>query len=560
VLRRTVLAYCVALGALGCARRAAPPPADPAPLIRPDGRYDVTYRIAMPDPASHLFEVSIEVAGVDVDTLDLQLPVWSPGRYARMDFARNVQRFAATAGGDTLRWDKGNGSLWRVATDGAREVQIHYRVFADNLSGTFSVLDTLHANWNGASLFMYVVGHKPDPVKLVVTPPAGWHVINGASLAVDQLEFTFPTYDHFIDTPTEVAPALDVDTMRVDGRLIRVVVHHGDAPIGAGEGRVNGVTNASAEAPRNGLRERFLRDVRRIVETEHRVLGPPPLETYTFLFNVGFPGGDGMEHLTSTQIIDASPWRAADTLLSGIETASHEYFHAWNVKRIRPVALGPFDYTREQYQPSLWVAEGWTQYYGEMTLHRAGIVDKAWLYRTLAGTVRYTSETPARLEMSARMASFHAPFWDGAAAPMATNRPAQFISYYTKGAALALLLDLKIRAASDGRRSLDDVLRVLKTRTWDARTSDYYLPGRGYTEDDVERAASDVMGENLHPWFTRYVGGVEELPWAETLALAGITLTVREGEGGREYELSDTPTATAQQVRVREGWLKGSEE
>jgi len=530
-----VLACCLALG---CAGRAATPPTEPAPLIPPDGRYNITYRVAMPEPASHLFEVEVDVAGVDVDTLKLQLPVWSPGRYARMDFARNVRGFVAEADGRALRWDKENGSLWRVVPDGARRVQLRYQVFANTLSGTFSVLDTLHANWNGASLFMYVVGHKPDPVKLVVTPPAGWHVVNGASLAVDQLEFTFPTYDHLIDTPTEVAPALDVDTMRVDGRLIRVVVHH------------NG--------PENGLRERFLRDVRRIVQTQNRVLGPPPLESYTFLFNVGFPGGDGMEHLTSTQIISAAPWAASDTLLSGIATASHEYFHVWNVKRIRPAALGPFDYTREQYQPSLWVAEGWTQYYGEMALRRAGIAGKEWLYRTITNTVRYTSETPARLEMSVRAASFHAPFWDGAAQPMATDRPSQFISYYTKGAALALLLDLKIRAASGGRRSLDDVLRLLKARTWDAQSTSYYLQGRGYTEEDVERAASAVMGENLHSWFERYVGGVEELPWAETLALAGLSLTVRSEEGRRTYELSENPAATPEQLRVRESWLKGS--
>jgi len=531
---------CFALGA-ACAGQPAPPApaAAPAPgAAGGDGRYDIAYRVAMPDPASHLFEVQLDVRGVDADTLVLQLPVWSPGRYARMDFARNVQDFTAGAGGQPLAWDKENGSRWRVATGGAPSVRVRYRVFANNLSGTFSVLDTAHANWNGASLFMYVDGHKPDPVRLTITPPAGWHVINGASQALDQLQFVFPTYDHLIDTPTEVAPAIDVDTFRVDGRLVRVVVHH------------NG--------PQQEQRERFVRDVRRIVETQNRVIAPPPLETYTFLFNIGFPGGDGMEHLTSTQVINAAPWSWGDTILSGISTASHEYFHTWNVKRIRPAALGPFDYTREQYQPSLWVAEGWTQYYGEMTLHRAGIIGKEAMYARLAGMIRYNSETPGRKEMSARMASFHAPFWDGGAPPMETNRQNTVISYYTKGEALAMLLDLKIRAASRGAKSLDDVLRLLKARTWDAPSTSYYLQGRGYTEADVEQAASEVMGSDLHDWFERYVGGVEELPWGETLPLAGLTLRVDELGDGRAYFLLDAPDATPEQVRVREGWLRGS--
>ena len=571
MLRRSVLACFVA--AAGCVGRTAAVPEPAPPAAAQAGRYDIGYRVTLRDPATHLFEIEMDVGGLaPTDTLRLQLPVWSPGRYARMDFARNVQGFTAESGGKALAWEKETGSLWRVTTGGASRVQLRYAVYANNLSGTFSVFDSTHANWNGASLFMYVEGHKPDPVKLVVTPPAGWHVLNGASLALDQLEFTFPTYDHLIDTPTEVSPSIDVDTFRVDGRLFRVAVHH------------NG--------DQRGQRERFVRDVRRIVEAEHRVLGPPPLESYTFLFNLGFPGGDGMEHLNSTQVIDDRRWSPDDTVLAGIETASHEYFHTWNVKRIRPAALGPFDYTREQYQPSLWVAEGWTQYYGEMTLHRAGIVDRAALYRMLASTVRYTNETPGRLEMSVRQASFHAPFWDGGAAPMRTNRERTFISYYTKGAALALLLDLKIRAATANARSLDDVLRLLRTRTWDARSTGYYLQGRGYTEADVERAASDVIGQDLHPWFERYVGGTQDLPWAETLAAAGVTLVVREpapagvdgtssngtsanGTGShgtstngssvapavtpapREYLLEDAPGATPAQVAVREAWLKG---
>jgi len=540
-----------ALAAAACTATAGSPgassPTTPAPAEGVAGRgpaLDIAYRLAMPDPASHLYEVEMDVGagrGALGDTLRLQLPVWSPGRYARMDFARNVQEFRAEGeGGRALTWEKENGSLWRVHPAGARSVRVRYRVFANDLSGTFSVLDTAHANWNGASLFMYVVGHKPDPVRLTVAAPAGWSLMSGDARTPAQRDFTFENYDRLIDTPTEVAPAFLLDSFRVDGRLYRVMVHH------------NGPPPAGAFA-------RFVGDVRKIVTYENRVVAPPPLETYTFLFNVGYPGGDGMEHLYSTQIIGARPWSDTAQLLTGVTTAAHEYFHTWNVKRVRPIALGPFDYTREQYQPSLWVAEGWTNYYGEVALGRAGVVGKDYTYRVLANRIRSVNEAPGRKERSARQASFDAPFFDGAAQPMRTNAANTFLTYYYKGEALALLLDIEIRARTNNQRSLDDALRRLKQLSWDQPNASYYLQGRGYTEADVERAVSDVMGADMHPWFERYVGGVEELPWDETLARAGLVLTVTRPAGAEPtYVLSDAPNATEAQRRVREGWLTGT--
>jgi predicted metalloprotease with PDZ domain len=514
------------------------PPGAGQPAALAAQPFDIAYHLTVADTIGHHYEVAIDIAGMLGDTLRLQLPVWSPGRYARMDFARNVRSFAATAAGRAIPFDRENGSLWRVYPAGARRVQVRYEVFANDLSGTFSVIDTAHANWNGAGLFMYVVGHKPDPVRLSVTIPAGWHIINGDSRSPDQREFTFPNYDRLIDTPTEVARHFEVDSFQVDGRLYRVVVHH------------NG--------DEHGQRQRFVRDVEKIVRYENRVIAPPPLDMYTFLFHIGYRGGDGMEHLYSTQIINPVPWTDTATVLPGVTTAAHEYFHTWNVKRIRPAALGPFDYTREQYQPSLWVAEGWTQYYGEIALLRAGIIDKAAYYRQLATVIRVNRETPGRRYVSARMSSFLAPFWDGARPPMETDRNGSYISYYVKGDALALLLDLEIRARTGNARSLDDALRLLKQRSWDAPSVSYYLPGRGYTEQDVEAAVSQAAGADLHDWFERYVAGVEELPFEETLARAGLTIVTRQTGTDREYAVEEVPNPTPEQLRLREGWLAGT--
>jgi hypothetical protein len=190
-------------------------------------RFDIAYRIAMPDPAAHLYDVRIDIGNVSGDVVRLQMPVWSPGRYARFDFARTVQDLTiAGSTGAPLRYERENGSLWRVYPAGGRSIAIHYRVFANTLSGTFSVLDTAHANWNGASLFMYVVDHKPDPVMLHVDLPAGWHIVNGDARTSDQTDYRFENYDRLIDTPTEVAPALMVDSFNVDGRIYRTMVHH----------------------------------------------------------------------------------------------------------------------------------------------------------------------------------------------------------------------------------------------------------------------------------------------------------------------------------------------
>jgi predicted metalloprotease with PDZ domain len=493
----------------------------------------IAYRVAMPEPATHLYEIEMDVDGEPGRTLALQLPVWSPGRYAKMDFARNIQEFRATgASGSPLAWTKTDGSRWVVTTNG-HPARIRYRSFDNALSGTFSVLDTAHANWNGASLFMYVEGRKPHPVTLRITPPSGWQIMNGDTRTAGQRDYRFENYDRLIDTPTEIAPSLMVDSFNVDGKKYRTMVHHNGA------------------AP-SGVRERFVRDVEKIVRYENSVFSAPPLDQYTFLFNIGYAGGDGMEHLYSTQIIDRHAWADTFSVLPGLATAAHEYFHVWNVKRVRPAALGPFDYTREQYQPSLWVAEGWTQYYGLAALHRGGVTDLSQFYGTMASVIQQNLTAPGRKEVSPRMASFQAPFWDGAPQPQPTNGANTFFSYYTSGSGRALYLDLYLRAKTANRRSLDDVFNALKRRTWDAPNASYYLQGRGYTELDVERAASEVAGEDMHAWFERYVGGADDLDYDALLARAGLRLV--RGDQWRIEELSD---ATPAQRAVREGWASG---
>jgi predicted metalloprotease with PDZ domain len=532
----------VALCAVVLAGCGHPTPAPPATIPTPTASgveqraaapFDISYRVSWSDPASHLYDVQIDVSRIRGDVVRLQMPVWSPGRYAPFYFARNVTGFRAANGNTTLRWDRENGSLWRIHTNGATALSVRYRVFANTLSGTFSVLDTAHANWNGPSLFMYVVDHKADPTRLHVDVPSGMEIVNGDSHTAAQADYSFENYDRLVDTPTEVSRALMVDSLRIDNRIYRSMVHH------------NGPTSPS-------LRKKFVDDLGKIVQYENTVFDPPPLEMYTFLFNIGFPGGDGMEHLYSTQIIDQEPWSNASPLLSGLSIAAHEYFHVWNMKRVRAAALGPFDYTREVYQPSLWVGEGWTQYYGMVALPRSGVSARKDIYDVAGQLIEANLTAPGRKEASARTASFEAPFFDGATPGFAVD-PNAWFTYYYKGAGIALYLDLFIRGHTGNRKSLDDAFRLLRDRTWGAPNASYYLQGRGYTEDDVERAVSDAAGTNMHAWFERHVGGTEDMRYEDVLTPAGLRLA-HDANG---YRVEPVAGATADQIKIRDGWIAG---
>jgi predicted metalloprotease with PDZ domain len=479
----------------------------------------IKYRLSMPRPVTHLFAVTIEVEmseGASNDYLEFQMPKWSPGRYAVFDFAKNVQEFRAASGVcpsdakcklGVLESKRVDSQTWRVETRGVRSLTVSYKVFGDDLSGTFSQLNERHANFNGASLFMYVVGHKQDPVKLSIDPPKNWRIINGRMESANQREWSFPNYDILIDTPTEIAPDWTVDEFRHDGKTYRVVVHSfGD------EG---------------GKRAALVRDVEKIVRAETRMWGTPELDSYTFLihFAADDRSGDGMEHLTSTQIVVSGALAEPSAYEDALATAAHEFFHVWNVKRLRPVELGPWDFTRPLVTRSLWIAEGLTTYYGNLMLRRAGLWNDAQFLNYLSGLIGGVENNPGSRLMSAEESSLSAPFLDGEIHEQRTNLDNTAVSYYPKGACIGLALDLLIRRQTRGRASLDDVLRRMYEEFYlKSETATYYLRGRGYTVEDFERVASEVAGTDLSDFFKRYVRGVESPPYDDALAGVGLRL------------------------------------
>lgn len=485
----------------------------------------LNYRLSMPRPQSHLFEVAIEVEldpnNKNIASLDFQMPKWSPGRYAVFDFAKNVQEVKALSvvcpppssfshlncKESPLPVTRLDTQTWRVNTTGTSKVTVSYNVFGNDLSGTFSQLDTRHANFNGASVFMYVVNHKQHPIKLQIEPPSGWRIINGLTNRTDQREWHFPNYDILIDTPTEIAPDWTREEFQVDGKKYHVVIHSfGD------EG---------------GKRSALIRDIEKIVRAQIAMWGQPEFDSYTFLihFAADDRSGDGMEHLNSTQIIEPGALAEPGAYESTLDTVSHEFFHVWNVKRLRPVELGPWDWTRPLNTRSLWIAEGITNYYGHLMLRRAGIWDDARFLQRESDTIIDVENSPGSRLMSAEESSLSAPFIDDAPHAQQTNLVNTAISYYSKGEVLGLVLDLLIRGKTNGKVSLDDVMRRMYAEFYlNSPNATYYLRGRGYTNEDFERMSSEVAGFDLGDFFRRHVRGVEPPPYEEAFQFVGLRL------------------------------------
>ncbi len=459
-------------------------------------------------------EVEIVAAKVTEPILDFVMPAWSPGRYAIYDFAKNVQEFEAVGEHcQALPWTELDKETWGVETrDSGGTVRARYRVFANDLNGTFSQFDTSHANLNGSSLYMYIAGHKSDPLTLTVDAPAAWKLINGFSESTEQRTFRVQNYDLLVDTPMEISGDCSLDQFREQGKTIRVAVH--------------------GYAEEGTDRSKLLEGLKKIVRSEMALMPEPDFQHYTFIFHFApdIALGDGIEHLNSTQIVIRGEL-SDENLSEALANAAHEFYHLWNVKRLRPTALGPFDYTRENYTKSLWFAEGVTSYYAYLYLMRSGVWSRQAFLKRLADEVRNLETEPGRVLMSAESSSFHAWFYDRSPQMQETNFANSTISYYNKGALLGMLLDLEIRNRTQGQKSLDDVLRSMYRTFYEVGAASYCGPGRGYEEKDILEAVNAVAGSDLTPFFTRYVRGTEPLPYAQALAHAGLELRVAVAPG-----------------------------
>ena len=492
-----VMALSVHLAA--AAARAAKPSAAP-----------LKYELAFEHPNTHLLDVTIHASDLKGATVEFAIPDWAPGSYYIENYSANVQRFRATsADGKALSWRKTDSQTWQIDLAGAAAVTISYQVFANTLQNNIAQYNERHAFIGGPSVWMYLVDGKDRPIELSVAAPSGWKIATGMEHTSDHT-FGAADYNWFADAPFEISDFAEKD-FEVLGTTYHVIVHD--------------VENKKDFT-------KFANDLQKTVATIvplfQSVTGTPqaaPFKDYYFIFHIWPQTGGGLEHLNSTQINFTTDWNSTEplpgTTLNQYDlklfVAAHEFFHAWNVKRLRPLPLGPFDYTQMVHTPSLWISEGLTSYYGSLSVERAGLVPPQQYLDGIARLITNFEAKPGRKERSIEDTSWDTWFSNPMSISQANNLANTYYSYYDGGQIMGHILDFAIRDNTNNQKSLDDWMRLLYSR--------YALPKPGFKPEDAIHAASEVAGKDVSDVFRRYISGMEPIPYEQYFALAGIEVT-----------------------------------
>jgi predicted metalloprotease with PDZ domain len=475
--------------------------------------------------------VVIRLTGVKGEkTLRFQMPRWSPGDYHLMENGKFVQAVRVTKDGSGGTDDPNqpqvrqlDPSTWEVSNPNLSSFRFSYEVpnlppgfFSDNVT-----VREKYAFYNGPAIYMYVAEHKTDPATLHVHLPTGWTTAyttldpltteNGPS-TTSRLDFTAPNYDTLVDSPLVAGDFVKRD-FTAAGKPHSVIFFD----------RHSGTDY-----------DKFPPLLEKIATEESRLMGGPPYKRYAFFLDVE-GGGGGLEHLNSCRI----GWSNSFPVQAMAGMAAHEFFHLWNVKRIRPEVLGPFDYIHPPQTHNLWFSEGVTSYYGDLSVKRAGLTNELRFYRGIAGSISELQGNPSRKKVSADESSYRV--WE------ANNSDGYGgISYYLKGELIGLCLDLKLRSVTNNQSSLDVVMRDMMER--------YGLPKRGFPEDGIREAVIRAGGAVMGPFYDKLARSTEEMPFEECLGYAGLKL-VNNDYGRFSVEVNSKATPQAQELR--RAWLEG---
>jgi predicted metalloprotease with PDZ domain len=475
----------------------------------------VTYRVAFPAPEHHYAQIEVTFPDLPSGTLEARMSRSSPGRYALHEYAKNVFELAAFDGkGKELPISRPNPYQWNVTGhDGS--VRVVYKIYGDHVDGTYLAIDPTHAHMNMPATLLWARGLDARPVQVTFVPPKGSKWIPATQLfsTDDPWTFTAPNLQYLMDSPVELS-AQTIRSFKVrnpDGReqTIRTALHHD-----AGDAEVS----------------EYIAGTEKIVREQGAIFGEYPqfdAGTYTFLGDyVPWGGGDGMEHRNSTVVAAAVSLRGPGAVLDVLDTVSHEFFHAWNVERIRPKSLEPFNFEEANISGELWLAEGFTQYYGNLVMGRAGLATRDETAAALARSANTVVSGPGRQFRSAVAMSRMAPFTDAARSVDKTNFSTTFISYYTYGAAVALAMDLSLRDRSNGKVSLDDYMRAMWRVHGKPGGAPPGLVAKPYTLQDARDRLAEVAGDKAFAdaFFDKYVEGRDAIDYAPLLARAGYAL------------------------------------
>ncbi|AOM77031.1 M61 family metallopeptidase [Pedobacter steynii] len=452
----------------------------------------VGFEVSFKEPQAHYVEMEMNISGLVKDYVDVKMPVWAPGSYLVREFAKSVEDFSATAGGKPVKFEKVKKNAWRVYSAKSNAIKIKYRVYGFEVSVRTPFIDESHAFLSSTGIFMYPDGLLKLPSTVKVIPFKGWSKVSTGLEPVAGQPFTYTAsdFDVLFDSPIEVGNQ-DVFDFMASGVKHEVAMYGG-----------------------NYDKERLKVDMAKIVEQATAIYGENPNKHYTFIVHHFERGGGGLEHLNST-VLGASrnAYQTEEGYLGFLNLVAHEYFHLWNVKRMRPIALGPFDYDNENYTTNLWVAEGFTSYYENKLVLRAGFVDQKAFVDGLVTAVANVSNTPGAKVQSAAESSYDA--WIKGYRPN-ENSNNTGVSYYSKGEVVGLLMDLEIANATKGVKSLDDVMKAM------------YLQGktlkRGYTDAEFKAMVEKISGKSFTDFWAKYVNGTHPVEYDKYFGYAGINI------------------------------------
>lgn len=465
----------------------------------------ISYTLSMPEPSSHYFHVTLSVEDYSGKSATLKMPVWTPGSYLVREFSRNIPRISASSGKHELTVQKNAKNVWEVATGGASNFTVTYKVYAYEQTVRTSFLNDSRGYLNGASVLLYVDGLQDQPGELKIQLPRGWRKIStGLQRVGGKIRtFAFANYDILVDSPILLGNH-EVHKFKVDGTPHEIAIY--------GESNLD--------------KEKFLSDTKAIVSQTRELFGSFPYDRYVFLILLLESGGGGLEHLNSCTV-QGQRWKFSDEkkYKDFLTLMSHEFFHTWNVKRIRPFSLGPFDYDEENYTTDLWIAEGFTEYYESVIPYRAGLFTEEDYFDYVGRLIKLVETTPGRQVQSLSEASFDA--WikyyrrD-------ENSPNTQISYYAKGAVVGFLLNLAIVENSNGEKSLDDAFRKVFQEIYKGEK-------RGYTSSEFRQICEEIAGRDLSDIW-QYVDTTKELDYGNYLSSMGLRLEKNYADDTKESD------------------------
>lgn len=448
----------------------------------------IKYTISFSNPSNHYVQVSIKANVLNTNSLFFKMPVWTPGSYLVREYAQNIENTnVQDEKGNNLKYKKTNKNTWEVNCQECDEVIFTYDIYAFDLSVRTSFVDETQAYLNGASTFMYIEGREKEESTLNVNLPNEWTKISTSLQEIEKNIFTVPNFDILVDSPLQIGNHKEISYQQ-DGTLHRLAIY--------------GTSDFDED--------KFLEDVQKITKSATELIGENPCDEYLFIIHFTEKSSGGLEHLNSCTI-QCNPEDFTTNYMRFLRLIAHEYFHLWNVKRIKPKTFENFDYNQENYTTLLWIAEGFTTYFELVILLKAGLMSQKIFWENIQERVELIENYQGKNVQSLADASFDA--WIKAYRANENYRNSQ-ISYYTKGSLIAMLLDVIILNNTQGEKRLIDVMKYLY--------EELYKKNQGYTENDITEVLSKIGKEDFSSFLNKYVYSTEEVDYKNYLKNIGL--------------------------------------